>query len=136
MQHVSRLYVKMNKELESTLIEARARIIWGSSLDEVAEWLESKGLDREKIARVVRICREERAAEIRKIGLRNVIIGGLILLPSLVATLIFLLGFRQTRPAAFFGVCVVYGLWRLLEGLERLIFGAGVRGSVAEMDRE
>jgi len=94
----------MDDKLKSTLIEARARIIWGSSLHEVAEWLQSQGLDREQIDTVVQICREERAAEIRKLGLRDLAIGGLILLPSIVALAIMPLVWPRPGAAITPGV--------------------------------
>jgi hypothetical protein len=61
---------------EPVLIEARAKIIWGEPEADVRSFLLSNGVSDADAAMAVQGYIAERNAEIRKIGIRKIVIGG------------------------------------------------------------
>ena len=132
--HDERFGLEMNDEHEAILVEARARIIWGSRVSEVREWLQSRGVAQEQIDTIVQRAQRERAIEIRKVGLRDIVIG--VLLFSLSAVFFVALplhGGVYARPSIT-GLFAVLGVWRVAEGIWRLFCGNTIRGSLTDID--
>ncbi len=128
----------MDAELQEAVIEARASIIWGESTEEAADALRAKGFKEAQIKLIIGTCLKERALEIRRLGLRDVMIGaGLLLLAAAVFVGAYWLDFRATRALhKLFGVGLLlagYGGWRCVRGAERLMDGARTSGSLADM---
>ena len=124
----------MEKRLESVLIEARASIIWGKPLSEVRDTLRSAGLSQAEVEFVLKTCTRERAAEIRRIGLRDLMVGGAVLiLASLPFAAVHFGGVFHSRMVAGSVLLAVYGLWRAGKGIDKLMSGARMHGSVTDM---
>jgi hypothetical protein len=120
----------MDTELKSALIDARAKIMWGTPLPEIRESLTSQGLNDQQINTVLQTCLRERDLEIRKIGIRDTAIGAGIIA---IAGAILVLGWFINRFFIYAPVIAVFGMWRLFKGIERLIGGARTKGSITEM---
>ena len=124
----------MDAKLRSVLIEARARVMWGTPPDEIREWLRSQGLGPAEVDAVVSQCLRERAAEVRKAGLRDLVVGsGLFLAGAAGIAIIFALDTRVDRLLGLSGIGVAVGLWRIVTGIDRLLSGSKAPGSLTDM---
>lgn len=110
---------------DKVITEARARVIWGESLAEVHEFLITNGVSAEDAQRWLRGFESERNRELRRIGLRNTVVGAL-LTGSAGVTLYF----AWTVASATLGIVKVlavvllaglYGLWLLVKGIVYLV---------------
>ena len=127
-------------ETDPVLAEARAQIIWGESSDSVRETLIAKGFSADEAGAVVRKFNQERNAGIRRLGIKNVLIGALCL--SAAGLLLY---FTFTRPQAVhsirnrgggLGMVIFggfYGLWKLIRGILYLASPQSEAGSLPDM---
>ena len=60
---------------EQVIFEARARILWGESASSVREWLISNGLSGTEADGQITEFTAERVTELRRLGIKNMIIG-------------------------------------------------------------
>lgn len=72
---------------DQTLNEARAKIIWGESIEEVREWLSYRQIPSAQIEEVIATCLRERAIEFRKKGIKEIVIAALILILPIIVVL-------------------------------------------------
>lgn len=130
---------------ENIITEARARILWGEESSSVRDYLTENGFsctDADiKIAEMTR----ERNQQLRKIGMGDVLIGGLLVAVTGVCSY-----FLFMRPVHFKGtgrrfnwplllseyslVLGVYGLWRLIRGVCYLIRPQAEHKSLSDLD--
>ncbi len=118
-------------------VEARARIIWGDEPSSVRYFLTSNGMSAADADAKLRELILERNAEIRRLGVRDVLIG-VALLGG--AGIFFYSLFRSShmpnvsvRAGKGYGVLVILafdGLWRLINGIFRLIRPRSEHGSM------
>lgn len=110
---------------DKVITEARARVIWGESLTEVQEFLRANGVSGEDAQRWLRDFELERNRELRRIGLRNTVVGALLAGSAGVA-----LYYAWTVASATLGIVKVlavvllaglYGLWLLVKGIVYLV---------------
>ncbi len=124
----------MNKETQSIVIEARARIIWGESLTEIRQWLSAQGLSASAVETIISQCTHERAAEIRRIGWREVCLGGLLLLVCVgICAAMHITGIYFARIGILAVLIGLVGVWRITKGIDCILSGARARGSVTDM---
>ena len=101
--------------------EARAKIFWGESKENVAAYLQSQGLRDEEIRPLMDSILEERAASVRSSARKNILLGiGLILVP--IITYVVLLQ-SPIFPIKVFAATVLVGLiggWKLVQGILHL----------------
>jgi uncharacterized protein YjeT (DUF2065 family) len=121
------------------MLEARARIIWGESSSSVRGFLTSKGIPTTEADSKIREYQHERNTEIRKIGIRSILIGLLVLFLATFALYLFAwpidrgsiaLANRGDAVVVFVGL---YGVWKLGIGLVYLIYPQSVRKSVSDV---
>ena len=99
------------------------------------QFLLGRGVPREEAERIVKESLKERALEIRKEGVRNVLWGGILLAISAVA----IITYYELSAVVFYklvGVLMIpgaYGIYRLMNGIPRLILGRE-SGSISGMD--
>jgi hypothetical protein len=134
---------------KSLVWEGRARIIWGTPADEVQTWLTDQGIDSLTAREIVAIALRERALAIRALGVKDLILGvlaggtgaGIAIGAGLIMNLVFDVkvgqfavhrGLGALLLAA--GLAFIYGVYRTARGLERILFGARVGGSVSDLD--
>jgi hypothetical protein len=127
----------MVNELDKISSEARARIIWGDTIPEVKDWLRSKGLSVVQIECVITSSIQERSAAIRLKGIRNAIVGSILIV---VSTLLFIWLFNTKhhyisnyRGSYIVALLYVFGAWRLGMGLYYIISGSKASGSLTDM---
>ena len=123
--------------VERLLNEARAKIIWGDSVDQVREWLEDLGVSSRQIDELLATTRKERAVEFRKKGIVELVIGALVLVPPLlIVAAMYLADVVVSRAAIFLALLcyavALYGLYRFGRGVWWLVRGARSEGSVTD----
>ena len=125
---------------DDLIVEARARIIWGDEPSSVRYFLTSNGMPATDADAKLRDLTRERNAEIRRLGVRDVLIG-VVLLGG--AGVFFYSLFRSShmpsvsvRAGKGYGALVIlaiYGLWRLINGIFRLIRPKTEHGSIPDI---
>ncbi|HEY5915707.1 MAG TPA: hypothetical protein VJA21_34405 [Verrucomicrobiae bacterium] len=110
---------------DKIISEARARIIWGEPSLAVRDFLIANGLPVAVAEAKLKEFELERSRELRRIGLRNVVIGG-ILAGAAGVTLSLALAIGSASSGTFKALAVVllaglYGLWKLLKGIVYLM---------------
>jgi len=115
--------------------EARARIMWGESRDEVREWLSEQGSDTMGADEILRTCIAERGALVRKRAIIEIMAGlGLIAVPtSVLLVLWFVVGIMISGVFAAGIAISLYGTFRLLRGIGWMTSGANFPGSIADL---
>lgn len=128
------------EQIEKLEEQAYAQIIWGDSKTDVIQFLLGKGVRREDAERIVKESLKDRAAEIRKEGVRNIWWGSLMLAGSLAGAFIYYANapqvFSNRRSAKLMVLILlpgVYGTFKLLKGIPRVILGME-SGSISSMD--
>ncbi len=136
LAQTTRMSADADPNLKSLAIEARARIIWGESPEQIREWLAANGLQKQDIDFVVELSSRERALEIRKMGLTDLAIGIPVAALGLAVTILLTNGREHFSTSRIVGAAILaalYGLWRTVRGIDRLICGSRIRGSIPDM---
>jgi len=101
--------------------EARAKIFWGESKENVTAYLQSQGLRDEEIRPLMESILQERASSVKSTARKNILLGiGLILVPIITY---FVLLQSPVFPVKLFAVTVLVGLiggWKLVQGIIHL----------------
>jgi hypothetical protein len=110
---------------DKLISEARARIIWGESSSSVRDFLISNGISDSIADTRLKEFAIERNRELRKIGLRNILIGIVLTAPAGITLYVaFLHGSLSSgiiKALAFVFLAGCYGLWKLVKGLVYLV---------------
>jgi len=98
--------------------EARAKILWGDPPNEVLKYLMGQGFPlqeaREKVAELY----AERKATIRGNGIKNIVIGSLLICVPIGTWISFMhMGVIYVRTFGFTVVVGIIGFWRLVKGI-------------------
>jgi hypothetical protein len=109
---------------DKLISEARARIIWGEASLSVREFLISNGVSDAIADAKLREFTIERNAEIRKIGIRNTLIG--VVLTAGAGITIYVISPLAVssvfpRDLAVLVIVGLYGCWKLLNGIIYLV---------------
>jgi len=113
--------------------EARAKISWGDAPEEVAKYLMMQGLSRKEASSLVEGMFKERAATIRRNGIKKIVIGIALMCVPVVAFLIFTsIGFIPLKPFAVTLMIGVWGAWMVLKGIFMVLAPKSEPGDVAE----
>jgi len=115
----------MSTSADKIISEARARVIWGEPALTVREFLISNGVSAEVAQARLKEFEIERNQELRRMGLRNVLVGGL-LSGSAGLTLYFAFAMASATSGIIKALAVVllaglYGLWKLVKGVAYLV---------------
>jgi hypothetical protein len=121
------------KKTESIIWEARARIIWGEPTAQISEWMKEQGLDQSLIDDTILTCQKERAVEIRKRGIGELIIGSSIITVMVVVFLVLIYFDVMLRISV---VVVLYGVYRLIRGIDMILSGGRMKGSVTDITQD
>lgn len=113
--------------------EARAKILWGESREEVIAFMVVSGIERAEATEFVEEVLNERAQEIRGAGLRKIFIGiALICLPFGFWIYSVAAGLLNVTEFAFTIVAGLYGIWSLITGIIMFISPKKESGDVVE----
>lgn len=128
------------RELEKVMAEAKARATWGESAESIRQWLlaHEAEIPEPLVTEMVRVCWRERSRALRRAGMRDVLISGLLFSGGTTGFLVCV--FRIDAGAAtpeFIGAVAsvfpaVVGLLLLLRGLDRVVFGARAEGEAKD----
>jgi len=125
---------------DGLIVEARARIIWGDAPSSVRYFLTSNGMSAADADAKIKEFTLERNAEIRRLGVKNILIGvGLI--GAGVVSFYFLFGSSHipslsVRSAKGYGVMVLLafcGVWKLVTGIVYLVRPKSEHGSIPDI---
>ena len=118
---------------ETAETEARAKISWGDSQDDVTKYLMLQGFSVPEATELVQVLFKERLAALRVKGIRKIVTGvGLMCVP-VIAYLTF--AHIGVIPVKLMGIAVMVGLWGcwlVLNGIIRLVAPKMESGDVAE----
>jgi hypothetical protein len=125
---------------DKIISEARARIIWGESSQSVRDFLISNGISDSVADAKLKEFDLERSGELRRIGLRNVLIGILLTVPAGIALYLSLpagSGFTSslTKALGLVVVAEVYGLWKLIKGIVYLVCPHSEHKSIPDIEQ-
>lgn len=127
------------------IVEARARITWGEEAHSVRLFLISNGMSEGDANDLINNLTIERHLEIRKLGIKDVFIGVSLLGTVVVFLYLFIDSAKgspisdagSARGYAFFIILAlyafIYGLWRLLNGIIRLVHPKNDEGSIPDI---
>ena len=128
---------------DQAITEARARIIWGEASSSVRGFLVSNGIPDDDADTKIREFIAERSAEIRRLGIRSILIGVTLVVASggLVAYWVaaygasILVGWQFTRAAFTILVLIgLYGVWKLLRGVVYLVTPQSEHKSIPDIE--
>ena len=134
------------RERQGCLWEARAKLIWGDRPADVERDLLAAGIDEPTVRAFMRLCLGERASAMRGKGLVDLAVGGSLLALGVLGGILISLLLDQLRqqmnvPGRLFGVlwagCLlagIYGGFRLVRGLDRVVLGARSEGAVVDVE--
>jgi hypothetical protein len=113
--------------------EARAKILWGDSRQEVIAFMVVSGIDRAEATEFVDEVLSERAKSIRAAGLRRIFIGIPLICVPFGAWIYFMaIHMIFVWPFAFTIMAGLYGIWSLITGLVMFISPKTESGDVGE----
>jgi hypothetical protein len=103
-------------------VEANAELAWGKDPDEVRNLLVRKGMDGARAQQLIARLVTERDKRFRARGVLDLAVGGVVGAVGL--SLMFTVGMRVGMGGIFgIGLVAVYGGWRALRGIMRLLVG-------------
>lgn len=121
------------------MIEARARIIWGEPSSDVHGFLISNGFSGELADAKLREFEVERNRELRRIGVRNVVIGSVLTGAAAVALGLGLSAFSATsgsvRALAIVLLGGIFGLLKLVKGIVYLCRPESEHRSIPDIEQ-
>jgi hypothetical protein len=113
---------------EQLISEARAKIIWGEPAADVRAYLVSNGMPGDEADAAITEFSGERNAEIRKIGIKNTVIGAALVSVSVIALCVIfanasdqVVSTRNVKAIGFLALMGFYGFWKLLNGIIYLV---------------
>ena len=126
-------------EPNTILSEARARIIWGEPPSSVRDYLVSHGLSSAEAGAKIKEFNAERNATIRKVGLKNTIVGAALVLVTGGICYICLRdpkfsgNYFALRNIATIVLVGLYGCWKLINGIIYLVRPQSEDESITEI---
>ena len=118
---------------EQAEAEARAKVSWGDSQEEVTKYLMVQRFTAQEATDLVAVMFKERMVNVRANGIRKIIIGTGLMCVPIIGFLIF--AHIGIIPIKLMGILIVvglYGFWQLLNGIIALVAPKMESGDVAE----
>lgn len=107
---------------EQAIIQARAQMTWGDSLQSIIEYLRSNGFGDKDAYEIVQRLQRERNLEIRGLGLRKIYLGiGLMFIPVGYVIISTVLGFIFVKILALCFIPAAIGFAKVLSGMRILL---------------
>lgn len=128
----------MNRD--ELIVEARARITWGDDPSSVRYFLTSNGMSVADAEAKMKEFSLERSAEIRGLGIRNILIGaaltggaGIFFYLLFARSHIPRVNVRSAKGYGFLFLLAFYGLWKLVNGIIYLVRPKSEPGSIPDL---
>ena len=115
---------RSNMDSDKLLSEARARIIWGESPLSVHDFLTSNCVSDTIAGARIKEFILERNAEIRKIGIKNTLVGVVLTGAACITSYLIISNRGSSAFARALGLVLLaglYGLWKLVNGVVYLV---------------
>jgi|SRR5215831_18286594 len=129
----------MNSAADRIMADARARIIWGESPQSVRDFLVSNGVSVDAADSKVLEFELERNRELRRIGLRNVLIGGVLAAAASIALYLWFpvasASSGIVRALAVVLLAGLYGFWKLIKGIVYLLRPQSEHKSIPDIEQ-
>ena len=120
--------------LASTVREGRAKVLWGEPRAEIREWMIDAGVDDTYADQVIAAAMKERGAEVRAQGLKDLLVGIVVLAISAgVLVPILMTGMISVVTVGGCGAGVAFGLFKIFRGLGRMIAGGHANVDVSNL---
>jgi len=115
--------------------EARAAVMWGESREAVVRMMRAAGLSATEADKRCEALMRERAAAIREIGVREILVGGAMVLLPIAFWLWIRFGPPRlwTRLFSCAAAIGLFGVWKLTQGAVKAAAPGSVTGPVADM---
>jgi len=123
-------------EPDKLISEARARIIWGEPSSSVRDFVISNGISDMDADAKIKDFNLERNAEIRRRGIKNILIGVALIGVAGISLYLILTSSLNVRRGRGFGAVIVggvYGIWKLVNGIIDLVRPQSEDGSISDM---
>jgi hypothetical protein len=124
---------------ESVLTAARARVTWGESRDAIRAFLASEGLKPDEVDSAIKELFIERNSDVRRRGVKNAIIGVLVLAIAGVVAVSILCPIGPVRMvfnSRIFGAAILaagFGFWKLFNGVMDFFAPASNTSSISDV---
>jgi hypothetical protein len=121
-------------QTEQIIRESRAKIMWGEPRQSVFEYMQASGLGDKEASAYLDALFRERAADIRRTGIKKILIGSFWVV-VLVAYLAFaaLVGVIALKLLALAIVAAVVGVWKILEGIGYIVKPSSESGDLSNL---
>ena len=121
-------------QTEQIIRECRAKIMWGEPRNSVMEYMQANGLGDKDAAAYLDALFRERAADIRRTGIKKIIIG-IFWVVVLVVYLAFaaVVGVIELKLLALSLVSAVVGLWKIIEGIGFIMKPSSESGDLSNL---
>jgi hypothetical protein len=126
--------LNLSREMERLAWEARARITWGDPADAVKDWLISSGADNQTAQLIIDTCMRERGWSLRLKAIRDLLIGGGLIVLGSGGLVIFFLGIRFGPLAAICLLAILLGFSLVGRAIAPLLRGARTRGADSDVE--
>ena len=116
-------------------IEARAKILWGDTPEEVIKFLMIRGFSCQEASDKVHVLFKERLAEIRANGIVKILVGFFVAVGAGTSFLFLVkIGFFSIWLLASAGFACVSGLWMILIGIFKVLAPKSEHGDASDND--
>jgi hypothetical protein len=116
-------------------IEARAKILWGDSPEEVIKFLMIRGFSCQEASDKVHVLFKERLAEIRANGIVKILTGIFVAVGAATSFLFLVkIGFLSIWLLASAGIACVSGMWMILIGIFKVLTPKSEHGDASDND--
>lgn len=113
--------------------EARAKIFWGDSPEEVVHFMRVRGFTEEEACEFVDGVFEERAATIRGMGVKKILLGCVLVALPIVGYFTFAsITAVMVRVVGALAVGGLWGLWLIIKGIMMMMSPRTEPGDVAD----
>lgn len=114
-------------------LEARAKTSWGDPPEEVTKYLMIQGFSAEETSGLVREMFRERAATIRRNGIKKILVGmALMCVPCAMLFVFLSIGVIYFKILAITIMIGLWGMWKVVKGIFMTIAPKSEPGDVAE----
>lgn len=120
--------------IEHLIRDARAKIMWGESRESVLEYFQQNGVgDKDAIMYIEALFRA-RATDIRKTGIKKIIIGifFIALLLAYLAISLFI-GVIEMKLLVIAGISALVGAWKIIEGISYILKPSSESGDLSSI---
>ncbi|HSI09506.1 MAG: hypothetical protein ACAH89_07165 [Rariglobus sp.] len=121
-------------DIQNLIRNARAKIMWGESRQSVLEYLQQNEIGDKDAIGYIDALFQARAADIRKTGIKKIVIGifFVALLLAYLAISMFI-GAIEIKLLAMTGISALAGTWKIIEGISYILKPGSESGDLSSI---